>query len=129
MDLGALIRDRRVLVTGASGGLGAHFARLVARYGGAVAVGARRRDKLDVLVDDLRILGAPSAAAIELDVTDERSVETALAAAERLIGPVDVVVNNAGITEQRAALDMAAETFDRIIATNLRGVWLMSVAA
>ncbi len=129
MDLGAGIAGRRVLVTGASGGLGEHFARLVARHGGAVAVGARRVDKLHALVDELKGLGAADAAAVALDVADEASVEAALEAAEGALGPLDVLVNNAGISTTTAALDTPAAEFDRVIGTNLRGVWLTSVGA
>ncbi len=130
MDLGARLKGRHVLVTGASGGLGEHFARLCARSGAAVTVGARRRERLDALVRDLEAAGAPHARAIDLDVSDEASVEAGFAAA---LGdgapPLDVVVNNAGVAGTSHAIDTAADEFDRIIATNLRGVWLMSGAA
>lgn len=129
MDLGTRLRGRHVLVTGASGGLGEHFARLCAGCGAAVTVGARRRDRLDGLVNDLARLGSPRAQAVDLDVADERSVENLF---ERLaMGGValDVVVNNAGVAEGGAALDTSADAFDRVIATNLRGVWLISTAA
>ena len=124
MDLGARIRGQRIFVTGASGGLGEHFAKVCARNGAAVVVGARRREKLDALVAELKGLGAAEAVVVDLDVADEASVEAALSA----VGPVDVLVNNAGIAGGGTALDTPAEDFDRIIATNLRGVWLMSTA-
>jgi NAD(P)-dependent dehydrogenase (short-subunit alcohol dehydrogenase family) len=129
MDLGARLRGRHVLVTGASGGLGEHFARLCARCGAAVTVGARRRDRLEALVRDLRESGAPHARAVDLDVSDEASVNAALAAALDGAPPLDVVVNNAGIAGGGAAIDTPIEAFDRIVATNLRGVWLLSTAA
>jgi NAD(P)-dependent dehydrogenase (short-subunit alcohol dehydrogenase family) len=129
MDLGASIRGRRVFVTGASSGLGAHFARTAAGCGAAVAVGARRRGRLDSLLAELEQAGAAGSVAVDLDVADEGSVAAALAAAEAAIGPLDVLVNNAGIAEGGAALDTSPEEFDRVIATNLRGVWLMSTAA
>ena len=125
MDLGARIKGKHVLVTGASSGLGAHFARLAARCGAAVTVGARRRDRLEVLVEELRDLGAPSARAVDLDVADEGSIEAALEGASDL----DVLVNNAGIAGEGFALDTPAAEFDRVLDTNLRGVWLASVAA
>lgn len=127
MDLGARLKGRHVLVTGASGGLGAHFAEVAARCGAAVTVAARRRDKLESLVGRLDGLGAARARAVELDVADEASVEAAFAAlADDL---PDVVVNNAGVSATAPALDLTAEDFDRVLATNLRGVWLMSTAA
>lgn len=129
MDLGARLRDRHVLVTGASGGLGTHFARLCARFGAAVTVGARRRDRLDALVNDLAALGSPRAQALDLDVADERSVEALFQRLATGGAALDVVVNNAGVAEGGAALDTPTEAFDRVIATNLRGVWLVSTAA
>ncbi|HYF52899.1 MAG TPA: SDR family oxidoreductase [Salinarimonas sp.] len=127
MDLGAAIRGRHVLVTGASSGLGAHFARLCARHGAVVTVAARRRDRLAALVEELAGLGAARARALDLDVSDEASVSALFSALAD--DPLDVLVNNAGVAGGGAALDTPAEAFDRIIATNLRGVWLMATAA
>ncbi len=129
MDLGAAIRGKRVFVTGASSGLGAHFARLLARNGASVAVGARRRDRLDALLKEISAIGAGAAMAVDLDVADEGSVAQAWATAEAALGPMDVLVNNAGIAEGSMALDTPPDAFDRVIATNLRGVWLMSTTA
>ena len=126
MDLAAGLKGRHVLVTGASGGLGDHFARLCARCGAAVTVAARRKEKLDALVRDLLAAGAPEARAVSLDVADADSVTAAFAALHAL---PDVVVNNAGIAEGGAAIDVDIATFDRVIDTNLRGVWAMSVSA
>lgn len=126
MDLGSRLKGRHLLVTGASGGLGEHFARVGARCGASVTVAARRVDRLQALVEELRGSGAEEARAIALDVAGETSVEAAFAGLER---PVDVLVNNAGIAGTGAAIDTPAEEFDRIIATNLRGVWLMSTVA
>src|SRR5215207_6082246 len=123
MDLAAGIRGKRAFVTGASSGLGTHFARGLAGCGAAVAIGARRRERLDALRRELDAAGAETSVAVDLDVADESSVSRALAAAEAAIGPLDVLVNNAGIADGGAALDTAPEAFDRVIATNLRGVW------
>ena len=127
MDLGARLRGRHVLITGASSGLGAHFARVCATCGAAITIGARRRDRLDVAIGELTRLGAAPARAVDLDVSDERSVANALA--EIADRPLDVLVNNAGIAGGGGAIDTPTEEFDRIIGTNLRGVWLMSTAA
>ncbi|MBY0296276.1 MAG: SDR family oxidoreductase [Methylobacterium sp.] len=127
MDLAAGLRGRHVLVTGASSGLGDHFARLCARCGAAVTVAARRKERLDALVAALREAGAPEARALALDVADADSVAGAFADLADALP--DVVVNNAGIAEGGAALDTDLDTFDRVIATNLRGVWAMSTAA
>jgi NAD(P)-dependent dehydrogenase (short-subunit alcohol dehydrogenase family) len=124
MDLGAAMRGRHVLVTGASSGLGEHFARLCARNGAAVTVAARRRDRLARLVDELQAAGAARARALDLDVSDESSVAALFEALRD--DPLDVLVNNAGIAGGGAALDTPTDTFDAILATNLRGAWLMA---
>ncbi len=126
MDLGSHLRGRHVLVTGASSGLGAHFARVCAGCGAVVTVAARRRERLEALVAELREAGAPRAEMVDLDVADAASVARAL---DGLHAPLDVVVNNAGIAEAGAAIDLDVETFDRVIATNLRGVWSVSTEA
>ena len=124
------MKDRHALVTGASGGLGEHFARLLARFGAAVTVAARRVDRLASLVKELRQLGASHAHAVLLDVRDKASVEEALAACSTDGAPsLDLLINNAGTAASDPAILTSAETFDRIIGTNLRGSWLLSVAA
>lgn len=128
MDLGAMLRGRHVLITGASSGLGRHFAELCATHGALVTVGARRRDRLDHLVEELHRLGAEGATAVDLDVTDAASVEAALDVAGAA-GPLDVVVNNAGISDGRPALDISEELYDAVADTNMKGVWLVSTAA
>jgi NAD(P)-dependent dehydrogenase (short-subunit alcohol dehydrogenase family) len=101
---------------------------VAARCGAHVTVGARRRDRLETLVESLRAAGAAGATALDLDVTDQGSVEAALreASASR---PLDVLVNNAGISDGRPAIDLDNALFDSVIDTNLRGVWLMSQTA
>lgn len=126
MNLGARLKGRHVLVTGASSGLGEHFARLCARCGARVTVAARRREKLEALVSELSTLGAAGAGALSLDVTDEASIAACF---EALDAPLDVLVNNAGIADAGAALDIPIDAFDRVIATNVRGVWSMSTNA
>ena len=127
MDLGAAIRSRHVLVTGASSGLGEHFARLCAHNGAAVTVAARRRDRLARLVEELEDEGAARARALDLDVAEEASVAALFEALAD--DPLDVLVNNAGIAGGGAAMDTSLDAFDRIVATNLRGVWLTSTHA
>jgi NAD(P)-dependent dehydrogenase (short-subunit alcohol dehydrogenase family) len=126
MDLGARLAGRHVLITGASSGLGAHFARLCARCGARVTVAARRRERLAALAAALDAEGAAGAVALDLDVTDPDSVADCFAA---LPAPLDVLVNNAGISGAGAAVDLPLETFDAVMATNLRGPWLTSTHA
>ncbi len=129
MDLGALIKGKRVLVTGASSGLGAHFARLLAANGAAVVIAARRKDKLAELGKELTALGAEHSTAVSLDVTDETSVRQAFEEITRTGGNLDVVINNAGISGDGLAIDLPLQEFDAVVGTNLRGVWLVATEA
>lgn len=116
------------LVTGASSGLGVHFARTLAEEGASVAIAARRADRLASLKADLQAGGA-NVAAIDLDVQSAEAVTAAFDAAEKALGPIDVVVNNAGISIVKPALDMPIEDWDQVVNTNLRGAWLVAQAA
>ncbi len=127
MDL--TLAGKHVLVTGASSGLGTHFARLAAREGAAVTVAARRVDRLEALAGELADLGAAHVRALPLDVTDAGSVEAALAAAEAEAPPLDVLVNNAGIAVTGRAEAQSLDAFDSVLDTNLRGVWAMATGA
>jgi NAD(P)-dependent dehydrogenase (short-subunit alcohol dehydrogenase family) len=117
------LEGRVGLVTGASSGLGRRFAMTLAGAGAAVAVAARRVPLLDPLVEEIRAAGG-KAAAVPMDVTDEASVIAAFDAAQIALGPVDIVVANAGIVAGAPALDMEIEAFDNMVAVNLRGVFL-----
>ena len=118
---------RIVLVTGASSGLGTHFAHLLASAGARVALAARRADKLQALVDSIATAGG-EARALSLDVTDSASVRICF---DELTswGAPDVVVNNAGITVTRPLLEQTEEDFDSVIETNLKGCWLVATEA
>jgi NAD(P)-dependent dehydrogenase (short-subunit alcohol dehydrogenase family) len=119
---------RNVLVTGASSGLGWHFAKLLAAQGASVAVAARRVNKLAGLVNEISMLGG-QAIAVRLDVTDPQSVEETLSAMAEGIGEPDVVVNNAGLTVTRPLLEQTVLDFDNVMDTNLRGCWMVATAA
>jgi len=112
---------RRALVTGASGGLGAHFAAVLHAAGAEVVLAARR---LDACREVAAALG-PRASSLELDVGDAGSIAACLGAA----GPVDLLVNNAGIAETRPFLDQSPEDWDRVVNVNLRGAFLVAQAA
>ena len=129
MNLGASIEGKRALVTGASSGLGAHFARLMARNGAAVVVAARRKDKLEALAEELGALGAPQVTAVALDVADESSVRRAFEEIAATGADLDIVVNNAGISGDGLALNLPIGDFDAVVGTNLRGVWLVATEA
>ncbi|WP_353233406.1 SDR family oxidoreductase [Diaphorobacter ruginosibacter] len=112
------------LVTGASSGLGTHFARMLASQGAKVAVAARRADKLQSVVEDIVRAGG-EARAFSLDVSNARSVKDCFDAVGAW-GVPDVVVNNAGVTVTRALLEQTEDDFDQVIDTNLKGNWLVA---
>lgn len=112
------------LVTGASDGLGRHFAGVLARAGARVVLGARRRERLERAVDEIAADGG-TASAVALDVSAGRSVEEAFAEIDRHVGPVDVVINNAGTTVTKPMLEMTEAEWDGVVDTNLKGVWLV----
>jgi len=109
-------------ITGASGGLGAHFARLLARHGAAVAITARRVDKIQALADEIAAAGG-KAVALPLDVADAAAIGPALDRAQTELGPVSILVNNAGVGGEGLALDLSIEDFDATFAVNVRGTF------
>jgi NAD(P)-dependent dehydrogenase (short-subunit alcohol dehydrogenase family) len=113
------------LVTGASSGLGRRFALVLAKAGAKVGVAARRTDKLTEVVREIEAFDG-RAVPIPLDVTDPASVRAAVAAAETELGPIGVLVNNAGTIVVKPLLDHTVEEWDRVLDTNLKGVWLMA---
>ena len=121
------LRGKVAVVTGASSGIGRHFAAVLARAGVGVAAAARRRDALQSSVEELRSEGL-TAIACELDVTAAASVDNAFDAVEAALGPVDILVNNAGIALSGSAIELDEAAFDRTLDTNLKGAWLMSRA-
>jgi NAD(P)-dependent dehydrogenase (short-subunit alcohol dehydrogenase family) len=114
------------LVTGASGGLGLHFARTLAEAGAKVALAARRREQLEA---NVAAIGGDAAIAVAMDVTDPDSVGHGVAEIAQRLGPATIVVNNSGVTATRSALDLDPGEWDKIMATNLKGAWLVSRAA
>jgi NAD(P)-dependent dehydrogenase (short-subunit alcohol dehydrogenase family) len=111
------------MVTGASSGLGAHFARLLAREGAAVAVAARRLDRVQALADEIAA-GGGRAAALALDVADASAIAPALDEVEARLGPLAVMVNNAGVSGEGAALDLTLEEIDEVFDVNVRAVYV-----
>ena len=118
------LRGRSALVTGASSGLGRHFALTLAAAGAEVALAARRTDRLGEVVAQIERSGG-RARAYALDVTQRASVQACVAA----IGRLDIVVNNAGVTNTRAALAVSDSDWDEVIDTNLKGAWMVAQEA
>lgn len=115
------------LVTGASQGLGAHFAGLLAASGAKVALAARKAAACEALCETIAAQGG-TARAFALDVTDAASVEAAVAGTVEAFGGLDILVNNAGVTTTTPLLDLAEADWDRILDTNLKGAFLAGQA-
>jgi 3-oxoacyl-[acyl-carrier protein] reductase len=122
------LKGRVALVTGASSGLGLQFARVLADNGAAVALVARRVERLKALKDEIENKGG-QAVAIAADVTDRAAMMRAYDAAEKAFGTVTILVNNAGIAHGGRAVDMAAEEWRKVLGTNLDAVFFWAQEA
>ena len=111
-----------ILVTGASQGLGRHFARVLSAHGAGVVLAARQTAKLESLADEIRGKGG-RAVAVQMDVTDLSSITAAIDDAETQLGPVSVLINNAGIAVEKAAVDQTEADWDAVIGANLKGAY------
>ena len=114
-----------ILVTGASQGLGRQFARVLAAHGAAVVLAARQTAKLKVLEEEIKAKGG-RAAAVALDVTDTASISRALDAAEKALGPVTVLINNAGIAIEKLTVEQTEADWDAVIGANLKGAYFLA---
>ncbi|HSZ50179.1 MAG TPA: SDR family NAD(P)-dependent oxidoreductase, partial [Caulobacteraceae bacterium] len=117
------LSGRVALITGASSGLGARFARILSDAGAKVVLCARRIDRLEVLAGEIRAAGGV-ALPIGMDVTDADSVAAAFDAAEASVGPVDTVFANAGMNNRALAVEITPEAWDEVMAVNVHGVFL-----
>jgi len=114
------LEGKVALVTGASSGLGKHFAKVLAAAGADIAVVARRTEKLNELVKELSDSGA-KAFATAMDVTSAASVDEAISAIENELGTVTTLINNAGVADSRHCLKVDEESWDFVMNTNLKG--------
>lgn len=121
------LEGKVALVTGASSGLGAHFARVLAAAGARVAAVARRRDRLEALVSEIGEAGG-EAIAVDMDVTDATSVTAALDEVNARLGTIDVLVNNAGVAAPGYSLRVKESNWDYVMETNLKGAWRVAQA-
>jgi NAD(P)-dependent dehydrogenase (short-subunit alcohol dehydrogenase family) len=119
------LAGQTALVTGASGGLGLHFAKVLAAHGVHVVLAARNVPAIERAAGEIVATGG-SASAIMLDVSDARSVTSAFDAIDR---DVTIIINNAGISNAAAAIEQDPADFDRVIGTNLNGVFSVAQAA
>ena len=117
------LANRTALVTGASSGLGHHFAGVLAKAGASVVVAARRLDKLEEVAAEIEAKGG-KALAVEMDVTDDGSVVAAFDSIREALGrPCDVVINNSGMSREGWYREQSEEDWNAVIDTNLTGVW------
>ena len=128
MDKPFDLTGRVALVTGASRGLGEHFARVLAGAGADVAITSRTPAALDPLAAELTALGR-RAACIELDVREQQSIQRAMADVLRQFTRIDILVNNAGCNIRKPATEVTWSDWNEIVDTNLRGTFFMAQAA
>jgi len=118
------LKDKVVLITGAGSGLGKALALAAGQVGAKVICAGRRKDKIQQTAEEVTRAGGMGTA-LEMDVTDLKSVEKGLKMAEK-VGPIDILINNAGIiTGMKAVQDLPVEEWDKIMATNVRGPYLL----
>ncbi len=120
MSISVDLSGRNALITGASSGLGSRFGRILAANGANVALGARRKDRLEALAAEI----GPQAAAVEMDVARNADVVAGFDAAEQAFGTIDTVIANAGVDGAGMINDMPEEEIERTLAINLKGAIL-----
>lgn len=125
MDSMFTLAGRKALVTGAAGGLGAHFARTLARAGADVVLAGRRLNPLKKIQQELQSEGR-TAFAVSMDVSDPDSVSAALDDASDALGVIDIAICNAGAAVTKPAIEISVEEWDSILNVNLKGCWLVA---
>jgi NAD(P)-dependent dehydrogenase (short-subunit alcohol dehydrogenase family) len=117
---------KNIAITGASSGFGHHFAGVLAAAGANVALGARREEKIQARVDEIRAAGG-NATGIKLDVLNADSIKGFLSTAAETYGPIDVLINNAGVESGAKTYVMIDEAdWDFVMDTNLKGSWMVT---
>ena len=119
------LSGRVAFITGASSGLGAQFARTLARAGAGVVLASRRVEKLKELRARIEGEGG-DAHVVELDVTDHDSIKSAVAHAETEMGSIDILVNNSGVSTTQRIQDVTPEDYDFIFDTNVKGAFFVA---
>ncbi len=118
-------KGKVALVTGASSGLGARFAKVLADAGATVVLAARRTERLKELRAEIEAAGG-AARLVALDVTDHASIKSAIAHAETEAGPIDILVNNSGVSTTGKLVDVTPEDYDFVMDTNTKGSFFVA---
>ncbi len=119
------LSGRVALITGASSGLGAQFARTLSKAGAAVVLAARRVERLKSLRAEIEAAGG-DAHVVGMDVTDQGSIKAAVAHTETEMGSIDILVNNAGVSTSQRLLEVTQQDFDFVFDTNTRGAFFVA---
>ena len=119
------LSGRVALVTGASSGLGAQFARILAKAGAGVALAGRRVERLKTLRAEIEAEGG-DAHVVPLDVTDHDSIRAAVAHTETEMGTIDILINNSGVATTQKLVEVTPEDFDYIFDVNVRGAFFVA---
>jgi NAD(P)-dependent dehydrogenase (short-subunit alcohol dehydrogenase family) len=119
------LKEKVALVTGASSGLGARFARVLAGNGALTVLAARRIERLKDLRAEIEAEGG-AAHVVELDVTDRDSIRSAVDLTEREVGPVDILVNNSGVSTTQRLVDVTTVDFEHVMNTNVKGAFFVA---
>jgi NAD(P)-dependent dehydrogenase (short-subunit alcohol dehydrogenase family) len=119
------LKEKVALVTGASSGLGARFARVLAANGALTVLAARRIERLKDLRAEIEAAGG-AAHVVELDVTQQESIRAAVDQTEREVGPVDILVNNAGVSTTQRLTEVTEVDYDFVMNANVKGAFFVA---
>lgn len=119
------LKEKVALVTGASSGLGARFARVLAANGALTVLAARRLERLKDLRAEIEAAGG-AAHVVALDVTDQESIRSAVDRTEREVGPIDILVNNSGVSTTQRLVDATTVDYDLVMDTNVKGAFFVA---
>jgi NAD(P)-dependent dehydrogenase (short-subunit alcohol dehydrogenase family) len=124
-DLSVNLQNKVAMVTGASSGLGAQFAKVLAKQGAHVVLASRRIERLKELRAEIEAAGG-AASVQAMDVNDLASIKAAVAHAETEVGPIDILVNNSGVSTTQKLIDVTPEDFDFVFDTNTKGAFFVA---
>lgn len=121
------LKEKVALVTGASSGLGARFARVLAANGALTVLASRRVERLKDLRAEIEAAGG-AAHVVSLDVTEQDSIQAAVGQAEREVGPIDILVNNSGVSAAQRLTEVTPVDYDFMFDTNVKGAFFVAQA-